>query len=124
MKFKTVTMNIFLGWNNRGKPLLNFLVYLFSTLLSDHYLAYQIMKMIVMLIILQDAKKVHPRHRILSPGMITIACRHGINYVFKILTSAESTVIVFNILICHFRHQPKYIIYDNACNLHNTCLIR
>ena len=67
-------------------------------------------------------KKVHPRYRILSPEMITIACRHGINYGFKILTSAESTVIIFNILI-DFRHQPKYIIYDNACNLHKPRIL-
>ena len=53
-----------------------------------------------------------------------MSCRHVICYGFKIFTSGESTITVFNILMRHFEILPKFIVYDNACNLHNTCLIR
>ena len=33
------------------------------------------------------------------------------------MTSLESTVMVFNMLMRKFKEPPRVIIYDNACNL-------
>ncbi|KAI6649515.1 hypothetical protein LOD99_11880 [Oopsacas minuta] len=41
--------------------------------------------------------KIFPKHQRLSPRLLVVVCRHK---------------------------PPRIIIYDNACNLHNTCIIR
>ena len=47
-------------------------------------------------------KKEFPMLKVLSPGMIVMYCRHGIYSDFKIRTSGESTLILFNILMTHY----------------------
>ena len=69
------------------------------------------------------AKK-FPTHHSLSPGMVMMSCQHKICYGFQILRSKESTICILNLLLTHFHTQPRIIIYDNACNLHRTCMIR
>ena len=69
------------------------------------------------------AKK-FPVHPTLSPGMVMMNCQHQICYGFTILRAKESTVGILQLLLTHFRKLPRIIIYDNACNLHRTCMIR
>ncbi|KAI6659495.1 hypothetical protein LOD99_10743 [Oopsacas minuta] len=68
--------------------------------------------------------KKFPTHKRFSPGIVAITCKHRICYGFQILRQHESTVVIYNLLMTIFREQPKVIIYDNACNLHKTCMKR
>ena len=54
MKFKTVNINISLGWNNTGNT--HYRTNVFILVLYFDYLVHELMKMIVMLTIFQDAK--------------------------------------------------------------------
>ena len=71
-----------------------------------------------------NCTKIYPKHQRLSPGLLVMVCKHKICYGFQILRRRESTTMVFNLLLTLFQKQPSLIIYDNACNLHNTCMIR
>ena len=53
-----------------------------------------------------------------------MACEHNRCYGFQILREKESTITVFDMLLRHFKTPPSMIIYDNACNLHATCMMR
>ena len=68
--------------------------------------------------------KIYPKHQRLSPGLLVLVCKHKVCYGFEILRFKESTTTVFNLLLTLFQTPPRIIIYDNACNLHNTCIIR
>ena len=69
-------------------------------------------------------RKTFSSHQTLSPGMIMMNCQHQICYGFQILRQRESTIGILNLLLTHFKIQPRIIIYDNACNLQKTCVIR
>ena len=66
----------------------------------------------------------HPKHNRFSPGIIAITCKHKVCYGFQILSERESTEVVYELLINVFKRPPRMIIYDNACNLHTTCIMR
>ena len=72
----------------------------------------------------ERCSKSYPTHNKFSPGLLIIACEHRICYGFQILRRHESTVVIFNMLLSLFRNQPRVIIYENACNLHKTCMMR
>ena len=63
-------------------------------------------------------------HPTLSPGIFTIYCQHGICYGFSVLSDCESPKHPFEIFRQRFKVAPKIIIYDNACKLHQYCLLR
>ncbi|KAI6657250.1 hypothetical protein LOD99_11153 [Oopsacas minuta] len=56
-----------------------------------------------------NCSKKYPKHHKFSPGLIAISCQHR---------------VLYNLLLSIFKVQPKVIIYDNACNLHKTCMKR
>ena len=66
--------------------------------------------------------KKFPTHHSLSPGMVMMSCQHRTCYGFQILRSKESAICILNLLLTHFSIQSHIIIYDNACNLHRTCM--
>ena len=66
--------------------------------------------------------KIYPKHQLLSPGLLALVCIHRICYGFEILESKESTTNVLRLLLTRFKDPPRNIIYDNARNLHNTCV--
>ena len=68
--------------------------------------------------------KIYPKHNRFSPGIIVMACKHKVCYGFQILRERESTEVVYKLLISIFKRPPRMIIYDNACNLHTTCIKR
>ena len=74
--------------------------------------------------VIAKCTKIYPKHHKFSPGMLIMACRHKICYGFQILREHESTVVVYNMLISLFEKPPRIVIYDNACNLHTTCIMR
>ena len=74
--------------------------------------------------IANTCSKIYPKHNRFSPGMLVMACKHKVCYGFEILRERESTIVVYNMLVSIFKKPPKMIIYDNACNLHTTCLMR
>ena len=53
-----------------------------------------------------------------------MACQHRKCYRFEVMKLRESTVLIFNMLLKKFKTMPEVIIYDNACNLHSTCIMR
>ena len=61
---------------------------------------------------------------ILTPGIFTIYCPHGICYGFDVLRSCESPRHPFEIFTTRFDRPPAVIVYDNACHLHTYCLNR
>ena len=63
-------------------------------------------------------------HHSLSPGILTTYCPHGISYGFEVLQDVESPKIPFEMMMSRFLEPPRYIIYDNACNLHEYVLNR
>ena len=63
-------------------------------------------------------------HPVLTPGIFTIYCHHGICYGFQVMDSHESPCYPFKIFRSRFKSAPKLIIYDNACKLHQYCLNR
>ena len=74
--------------------------------------------------IIKGCTKIYPKHQRLSPGLVVVVCKHKVCYGFQILRRKESTITIFNLLLTLFEKPPRTIIYDNACNLHNTCIIR
>ena len=74
--------------------------------------------------LVDNCSKIFPKHHKFSPRLIAIICQHRVCYGFQILRKHESTVLVYNLLLRIFKVQPKVIIYDNACNLHKTCMKR
>ena len=73
---------------------------------------------------LSDCRKESYGHPVLSPGIFTIFCEHGICYGYSLMDSCESPRMPFEILKTRFKVPPKIIIYDNACKLHSYCLNR
>lgn len=57
-------------------------------------------------------------HKLLSPGVITLYCPHGICLGYKLMATAEGVGQVADIFFTRLTQGPKCIIYDNACNLH------
>ena len=49
--------------------------------------------------------KKFPKHKKFSPGLIAIACKHGICYGFQILRQHESTVVVYYLLTEYCREE-------------------
>ena len=68
--------------------------------------------------------KVYPKHQRFSPGLLVMTCQHQRCYGFEIMSSRESTIMVYNMLLKKFDTPPNIIIYDNACNLCTTCSMR
>ena len=66
-------------------------------------------------------KKAHPN---LSPGILTVFCPHGVSCGFQLLKDVESPKTPFTVLATRFPKPPKFVIYDNACNLHEYVLNR
>ncbi len=60
----------------------------------------------------------------LTPGIFTIFCPHGVCYGFEVMVTHESPHHPFQIFRSCFAVAPKLIIYDNACKLHAYCLNR
>jgi hypothetical protein len=55
-------------------------------------------------------------------GVVLFWCAaHRICLGYIILRSAESCDVVFEVLTTRFRKMPKYVIYDNGCNLFEYC---
>ena len=63
-------------------------------------------------------------HPVLTPGIFTVYCPHGICYGFQVMDSHESPRYSFKIFHSRFQSAPKLIIYDNTCKLHQYCLNR
>jgi hypothetical protein len=63
-------------------------------------------------------------HPGLTPGMICMFCPHGFCLGFKIMSRGEGPKTVFDLVYHRFKKGPKWIVYDNACNLHRYCLRR
>ena len=70
-------------------------------------------------------RKTFSSHQSLSPGMIMMNCQHQIN-LLRISTFETKGIYHRNFKpSAHsFKIQPRIIIYDNACNLQKTCVIR
>ena len=64
------------------------------------------------------------KHNTLTPGIFLIFCPHGICLCVKIMTSYEGPKTAFDIIMARFKVAPRYIIYDNCCNLHRYCIRR
>ncbi|KAJ2986842.1 hypothetical protein HDV02_006535, partial [Globomyces sp. JEL0801] len=61
----------------------------------------------------------------LGAGTLLYWCgRHRHCIGFTILQSAESSKTVYSTLLSRFKKLPKYIIYDNGCNLYDYILNR
>ncbi|XP_069109578.1 uncharacterized protein [Argopecten irradians] len=60
----------------------------------------------------------------LLPGIFTMHCQHGNCYGYSIMDSVESPDMAFTVLLTRFETAPNFVIYDNACGLHNYCLNR
>ena len=71
-----------------------------------------------------ECHKYPDSHPVLTPGIFTIYCQHGICYGFQVMDSHESPCYPFKIFRSRFTSAPKLIIYDNACKLHQYCLNR
>ena len=63
-------------------------------------------------------------HPVLSPGIFTVFCPHGICYGFEVMATHESPCHFFQIFRSRFTVVPRLIIYDNARKLHQYCLKR
>ena len=74
--------------------------------------------------LIEKCTKIYPKHQRLSPGLLVMVCRHKSCYGFEVMEKKESIVMVYNLLLKYFKNPPRFIVYDNACNLHNTCMIR
>ncbi|XP_074650783.1 uncharacterized protein LOC141905706 [Tubulanus polymorphus] len=68
--------------------------------------------------------KMSKRHRVLTPGIFTVFCPHGICYGFQAMESHESPRFPFSIFKTRFPRPPSMIVYDNACKLHQYALNR
>jgi len=55
---------------------------------------------------------------VLTPGIFTLFCSHGVCYGFQILEQHESPRHPFKLLLTRFHSMPKYVVYDNSCKLH------
>ncbi|XP_066928489.1 uncharacterized protein [Clytia hemisphaerica] len=71
-----------------------------------------------------ECRKNHRGHPNLTSGIFTVYCIHGICIGFQVMDKEESPNIPFTIFRTRFPTAPKYIVYDNACNLHNYALNR
>ena len=72
----------------------------------------------------QRNKRISGANPTLSPGIFTLHCQHGVCYGFSVVSNCESPKHHFEIFRQRFRIAPKVIIYDNACKLHQYCLLR
>jgi len=63
-------------------------------------------------------------HNAFTPGLCLCFCGHGVCLGFKILVRCEGPSTIFEIIATRFVKAPLWIIYDNACNLHNYCIKR
>jgi hypothetical protein len=53
---------------------------------------------------------------------MVVTCKHRFVYYYHILLRHESVRDVFTFLVTRFEHRPpRFIIYDNACELHRYC---
>ena len=69
-------------------------------------------------------RKFSSTHPVLTPGIFTIFCSHGVCYGFQILKEHESPKHPFELFLTRFKTMPEYIIYDNSCKLHQYTLNR
>jgi hypothetical protein len=70
------------------------------------------------------AKKGKQPHR--SRGLVIFCCSHRVIYGYHVMLRGESPRDVFTVLYTRLNrgHLPKYLIYDNACQLRNYCMRR
>jgi len=71
-----------------------------------------------------ECRKYSGNHPILTPGIFTMFCPHGVCYGYEVMSTNESPYHPFQILRSRFKIAPKLVIYDNACKLHQYCLNR
>jgi len=71
-----------------------------------------------------ECHKYPDSHPVLTPGIFTTYCLHGICYGFQVMDTHESPRHTFKIFHSRFTSSPKLIIYDNACKLHQYCTNR
>jgi len=71
-----------------------------------------------------SCRKCISSHPVLTPGIFTLFCSHGICYGFQILKQHKSPKHPFEIFFTRFKTMPEYIIYDNSCKLHQYILNR
>lgn len=64
------------------------------------------------------------QHHHFTPGMFIVSCIHSVVLGFYAMTEFESVETAFRILLERFLHPPRYVIYDNACNLESFCMRR
>eukprot|EP00111_Clytia_hemisphaerica_P009034 TCONS_00026469-protein len=72
----------------------------------------------------KECRKNYRGHPNLTSGIFTIYCPHGVCFGFQVMDKAESPNIPFTIFKTRFPIAPKFIIYDNACQLHAYALNR
>ena len=68
--------------------------------------------------------KVELRHPYLTPGVMHMCCPHGIALLAFIMPRYEGPTIPFELLFTRFLSSPDTLVYDNACNLHVSCMKR
>lgn len=71
-----------------------------------------------------SCRKFSSSHPVLTPGIFTLFCSHGVCYGFQILKQHESPRHPFELILTRFHSMPEYIIYDNSCKLHQYVLNR
>ena len=71
-----------------------------------------------------SCRKLFSSHPVLTPGIFTLFCSHGVCYGFQILKQHESPRHPFELLSTRFHSMPKYVIYDNSCKLHQYIINR
>ncbi|MCP3666921.1 MAG: hypothetical protein GY696_31245, partial [Gammaproteobacteria bacterium] len=57
-------------------------------------------------------------HPVLSPGILTLYCKHSVCYGYTIMESYESVKIPFEVIMTRYPTAPKVVIYDFCCKLH------
>jgi len=76
-----------------------------------------------------DGRKDSCEHAFCKPGdrtggVFTVLCEHGFVYASFIIKEAEGRKEPFAFMTQYLKQAPKYVIYDNACNLQDHCLSR
>ncbi|GAQ93113.1 hypothetical protein KFL_013070010 [Klebsormidium nitens] len=57
-----------------------------------------------------------------TAGIMVVTCKHRFVYYYHVLLRHESLRDVFTFLVTRFEHRPpRFIIYDNACELSRYC---
>eukprot|EP00243_Klebsormidium_subtile_P012270 TRINITY_DN7390_c0_g1_i1.p1 TRINITY_DN7390_c0_g1~~TRINITY_DN7390_c0_g1_i1.p1 ORF type:complete len:194 (-),score=41.18 TRINITY_DN7390_c0_g1_i1:276-857(-) len=72
-----------------------------------------------------SAQQVAESEREDTHGIMVVTCKHRFVYYFHVLLRHVSLRDVFTFLLTRFEHRPpRFIIYDNACELSRYCDMR